>query len=160
MPKKWGVTYSRPRSGTGMPTKERFQARPSGGAPSSTVLCCEISRFDLDSSRSYAKLVSICCFYLMRYFPNAAELIQIPTARQACCGFGALAASGARGDHERGFPVPRFRYGWVRGVGKPRPQPRGRAQEGLLRGFPVHLLCSVPAFLSSTLSRLHLVTAF
>ena len=32
VPNRRGVTYSRPNSGTGMPSTERFQARPSGRA--------------------------------------------------------------------------------------------------------------------------------
>ena len=80
-----------------MPTKERFQARPSGGEPSSTVLCCEISRFVVDSSRSYAKLI-FCYFYLIQYFPNAAERIPFATARQACCdGMAVFARHSALG---------------------------------------------------------------
>lgn len=37
-----GVTYSRPASGTGMPTLERFRARPFWGAPRSTVQCLKL----------------------------------------------------------------------------------------------------------------------
>jgi hypothetical protein len=46
-----GVTYSRSNSGTGMPSTERFRARPMGRA-SNRVRLSEITSFELDSSRS------------------------------------------------------------------------------------------------------------
>jgi hypothetical protein len=46
-----GVTYSRPNSGTGMPSTERFRARPMWACLEPCPLR-EITSFELDSSRS------------------------------------------------------------------------------------------------------------
>ena len=50
-----GVTYSRPNSGTDMPSKESLQARPIGRAASAVLGIRSVS-FELDSSRSYANV--------------------------------------------------------------------------------------------------------
>jgi hypothetical protein len=49
--RKKGVTYSRPTTGTGMPSTERFRARPMWACLEPCPLS-EISRFVVDSSRS------------------------------------------------------------------------------------------------------------
>ena len=51
--KRRGVSYSRPNSGTDMPSTGRFQARPCGRAFERRPLSESVS-FELDSSRSYA----------------------------------------------------------------------------------------------------------
>jgi hypothetical protein len=59
--KRRGVTYSRPNSGTDMPSKERLQARPIGRAASAVLGIRSVS-FELDSSRSYREIVGL--FYI------------------------------------------------------------------------------------------------
>jgi len=51
-----GVTYSRSLSGTGMPSLERFRARPFWGRASKRRPVFEIASFERDSSRSYATI--------------------------------------------------------------------------------------------------------
>jgi hypothetical protein len=53
VPKKRGRIYLRPITGTGMPSRERFQHAPFGACIERRLLI-EISRFVMDSSRSYA----------------------------------------------------------------------------------------------------------
>jgi len=55
---KKGVSYSRPNSGTGMPSTERFQARPTWAYLESCPLR-EITSFELDSSRSRKSIVKL-----------------------------------------------------------------------------------------------------
>ena len=55
MQTKVGRTYSRPTSGTGMPLERRFRCAPIGAHLERCSPNAEISRFDVNSSRSYAK---------------------------------------------------------------------------------------------------------
>ena len=53
-----------PDTGTGMPSQERFRARPCGACLES-CLVSEIASFELDSSRSYAKSDCVVVGYRM-----------------------------------------------------------------------------------------------
>ena len=72
--KRRGVTYSRSFSGTGVPSTERFQARPSGRAFERRPWSSKFARFEKDSSRSYANCVFVKGYLVIVFFPNAGSL--------------------------------------------------------------------------------------
>src|ERR1017187_5346888 len=70
-PRRRGVAYSRPTTGTGMPLQERFGARPMWAC----LVACpvnEITSFVVDSSRSRKSVVVL--LYIV-FFPNVRNCI-------------------------------------------------------------------------------------
>jgi hypothetical protein len=67
--KEGGDTYLRPTTGTGMPSKERFRRAPMGARLERCPLI-EISRFVVNSSRSYAKwfLLNVYSIIVLFFF--------------------------------------------------------------------------------------------
>ncbi len=70
--KNWGVTYSRPTTGTGMPLQERFGARPIWAC----LVACpvhEITSFVVDSSRSRNSVLNyfLCYIRIFLDIPDA-----------------------------------------------------------------------------------------
>lgn len=102
-----------------MPSKERFQARPSGRAFERRPWN-EIASFDVDSSRSYAKSVVKMVFSgLVRFLATDRKLAHWAIPRQPVSALGATSAAASlpvtdpsvesteptRASHPRPFPA-------------------------------------------------------